>query len=790
MTDSTALSERGLSASAKKQVRRAGAVLAALLALVAISSHLKAQAALRVLGPVDTSIGGVHKWPMGVIDETGVSLMPCIDAFGAVPVCLVGSDLPNPGPASVPDNIPGEFFYSIADSDIGNVTDPDGGTPSKDAVFRFGVEASIDPTGQFFFSRVRTRIRGGLVAGRFYRITHPYGVIEGPATAVAGRADFNVTEDLGCPPLAPQPCDYNSMLTTRTFPFLVWDGTGIPTPAGRIGDINIPHTVTGSPFGTNFIKVERISGPGGSPVGPPIASSARFFVTGKLVDFTPPTAAITAPLAGNVLGNVTVTATGADEPKGSGLASLKIVLDDVTTLATSATSPASAVWNTTTVPNGPHTLKAIAADVAGNVGTSAVVAVNVNNPVLVTVPNVVGQLQANAEAAITAAHLVPAINTANDAVVAAGRVISQAPAGGASALTGSTVTLLVSLGPAGPPPIGATAAFVTTDIATHGTWQGVYGADGYMLANGPASLPAYAAVTLSGQASFTWVASTADVRALQRPSPATDRLAATWFGNVFNIDVNLTDGLTHQVAVYGLDWDSNQRVERVDVLDAVSGAVLDTRTLTASFNGGQYLVWNLHGHVTLRVTKLVGGNAVISGLLFGGAGAVAPPVVTTAAFVTTDIATHGTWQGVYGADGYTLANGPSSLPAYAAVTLTGQAAFTWVASTADVRAMQRPLPATDRLAATWFSATAFDIDVNLTDGLTHQVAVYGLDWDSNERVERVDVLDAGSGAVLDTRTLSAFNGGKYLVWNLRGHVKLRVTKQVGGNSVISGVLFR
>jgi hypothetical protein len=44
--------------------------------------------------------------------------------------------------------------------------------------------------------------------------------------------------------------------------------------------------------------------------------------------------------------------------------------------------------------------------------------------------------------------------------------------------------------------------------------------------------------------------------------------------------------------------------------------------------------------------------------------------------------------------------------------------------------------------------------------------------------------------VLDTRTLSAFNGGKYLVWNLRGHVTLRVTKQVGGNSVISGVLFR
>jgi hypothetical protein len=151
-------------------VRRAGVVLAALLALVATSSsHLKAQANLRVLGPVETSIGGVHKFPMGIIDETGTSLAPCIDPFGAVPVCIVGSDVPNPGPASVPGNIPEEFFYFVADSEIGNVTDPNGGTASKDAAFRFAVEAAVDPiTGeQMLFGRVRTRIRGGLVAASF-----------------------------------------------------------------------------------------------------------------------------------------------------------------------------------------------------------------------------------------------------------------------------------------------------------------------------------------------------------------------------------------------------------------------------------------------------------------------------------------------------------------------------------------------------------------------------------------------------------------------------------------------
>jgi hypothetical protein len=44
--------------------------------------------------------------------------------------------------------------------------------------------------------------------------------------------------------------------------------------------------------------------------------------------------------------------------------------------------------------------------------------------------------------------------------------------------------------------------------------------------------------------------------------------------------------------------------------------VLDSRTLS-SFTGGQYLVWNLGGHVQLRVTNLSGISAVVSGLFFG-----------------------------------------------------------------------------------------------------------------------------------------------------------------------------
>ena len=131
----------------------------------------------------------------------------------------------------------------------------------------------------------------------------------------------------------------------------------------------------------------------------------------------------------------------------------------------------------------------------------------------------------------------------------------------------------------------------------------------------PRAPPAYAQVTFSGNNPYTWLSSTSDVRALQKAA-VSDRIASTWYTySNMTIDINLTDGNTHPVALYMLDWDGSSRAERVDVLDAISQAVLDTQTVSG-FHNGEYLVWNLHGHVTLRITLTGGGNAVASGLFF------------------------------------------------------------------------------------------------------------------------------------------------------------------------------
>ena len=99
------------------------------------------------------------------------------------------------------------------------------------------------------------------------------------------------------------------------------------------------------------------------------------------VDNTAPTVNLTAPTAGTVSGTVTLAATASDNDEVAGV---QFLLDTNTALgAEDNSSPYGVSWNTTTVPNGTHTLTARARDAAGNIATSTVtvtVANGVNHP--------------------------------------------------------------------------------------------------------------------------------------------------------------------------------------------------------------------------------------------------------------------------------------------------------------------------------------------------------------------------------------------------------------------------
>ncbi len=90
----------------------------------------------------------------------------------------------------------------------------------------------------------------------------------------------------------------------------------------------------------------------------------------------------------------------------------------------------------------------------------------------------------------------------------------------------------------------------------------------------------------------------------------------------------------------------------------------------------------------------------------------------------------------------------------------------------------------------WYSPTSFTINLNLTDGQTHRVALYFVDFDSGGRSQTVEIRDGTSNTLLDSRSLSAFTGGQYLVWSIRGNVKIVVTGTAGPNGVVSGLFFQ
>ena len=193
----------------------------------------------------------------------------------------------------------------------------------------------------------------------------------------------------------------------------------------------------------------------------------------------------------------------------------------------------------------------------------------------------------------------------------------------------------------------------------------------------------------------------------------------------------------------------------------------------------------------------VGGDTVraASGSVSGTA-SVSVTSGSSAQFVGTDATTGGAWRSAYGHDGYDVVGDASpdnpSLPSYAQVGVTGAYAYTWGTNTGSPYALRDAAGAGD-VAATWFSSTAFDIHLNLTDGQAHAVSLYALDWDQLKgwnapRSERIDVLDAVTGAVLDSRTLSSFLG-EYASWNLKGSVDIRVTNLVANNNAVIGGLF-
>lgn len=367
--------------------------------------------------------------------------------------------------------------------------------------------------------------------------------------------------------------------------------------------------------------------------------SAVFFDSGSGGN-VPPNVSLTAPSPGaSFVAPATVNlAATASDPDGT--VTLVEFFANGNLVGSDATAPYQATWSN--VGPGSYSLTAMAHDDDGATRTSAAVPITVSGS---NVPPTVSLTSPSPGASFVAPATVPlAANAADsdgtvtqveffanggsigiDTVAPYAINWSGVPAGSYSLTAvatdddGATTTsspVNITVTPGGG---GATATFVGLDAATQGDWIGTYGSDGYSIVADTTSLPSYATLTPAGAQTYQWWSGTSgDRRATQRALGG-GRVAATWYAETFDLDVQINDGQEHAVTLYNLDWDAGgTRSQRIDVLDAATLQVLDSRTVTA-FNGGQLLTWNITGNVRFRVTRLGALNAVIAAIFFDGA---------------------------------------------------------------------------------------------------------------------------------------------------------------------------
>lgn len=192
-------------------------------------------------------------------------------------------------------------------------------------------------------------------------------------------------------------------------------------------------------------------------------------------------------------------------------------------------------------------------------------------------------------------------------------------------------------------------------------------------------------------------------------------------------------------------------------------------------------------HVRARSFRDGAASAVITEARFTNA------VSSDLAYVRWDSQTSGSWIGTHGGDGYMVPGSEfvpasQSIPAFAQVSFSDAAPWTWNEVTEDARALYIDPSARKRRASAWYTAKSMMLNLNIADDRTREVALYFADFDGIGREQEVEVIN-GYDSVVEKFVLKNFQSGKYLVLGMKGKARVRVTHKNGGNAVINGVFF-
>lgn len=166
-----------------------------------------------------------------------------------------------------------------------------------------------------------------------------------------------------------------------------------------------------------------------------------------------------------------------------------------------------------------------------------------------------------------------------------------------------------------------------------------------------------------------------------------------------------------------------------------------------------------------------------------------------------DTQTRGSFQGIYGRDGFVLANTPpdqvipSFVSAFAVSTVDGLGTILVQSfGTIDPEGVLDPDGSGMRPNLLWTDVDGLHgirFSFELNDGNPHLFGIYCFDFDQQARRQRIEMvpLDGGTPQSRDV----TIGGGTYLFWIARGRIQINVTKVPGGpglNNIVSGIFFR
>ena len=165
----------------------------------------------------------------------------------------------------------------------------------------------------------------------------------------------------------------------------------------------------------------------------------------------------------------------------------------------------------------------------------------------------------------------------------------------------------------------AEVKFLEEDRNTGGNWKEEYGSQGYHVVGAEKQLPEYVAQDgyIIRNAVCVLLKMYAEGENVLFYNRQDNRRVQAYYlsAETFYIHICLADKDRHKISFYFLDYDRLQREQTVEVIHAGTGQVID-RKLLSDFHKGVYLSYEVMGAIILKITKINGPDAVISGVFW------------------------------------------------------------------------------------------------------------------------------------------------------------------------------